>query len=117
MPKITNVLDVLFGLSLLAILGTSLNIIVKDWLDKKRHHEAAVEIKELKRILKMYQKICKYYPTSEQGLRALYIKPKNCSEWRQFLKSPVPLDPWGKEYLYESNGRKYKLKYFHRITD
>ena len=43
------------------------------------------------------------YPSTEQGLNALVIKPGNEPKWNgPYLRKAVPLDPWGKPYLYKS---------------
>ena len=48
------------------------------------------------------------YPTSDQGLAALRTKPTSGTmprNWRgPYLRKDVPLDPWGKPYLYKSPG-------------
>lgn len=57
------------------------------------------------------------YPTTAQGLEALWTKPTGTpapTNWRgPYLKKPVPLDPWGKPYVYASpvqGGEGYELK-------
>lgn len=45
------------------------------------------------------------YPTSEEGLDALLRKPGSLDKWDgPYLKKDVPLDPWGKAYVYKSPG-------------
>ena len=45
------------------------------------------------------------YPTSEEGLEALWTKPGGLERWDgPYLKKDVPLDPWGKAYAYNSPG-------------
>src|SRR2546422_2491583 len=48
------------------------------------------------------------YPTTEQGLDALQEKPTREPvplNWRgPYLKKAVPLDPWGRPYIYKSPG-------------
>lgn len=50
------------------------------------------------------------YPTSEQGLAALREKPTRApvpTNWRgPYLRKDVPLDPWGKPYIYRSPGER-----------
>jgi general secretion pathway protein G len=46
-----------------------------------------------------------HYPSNEQGLDALMVKPTNESKWDgPYLKKAVPLDPWGNAYVYKSPG-------------
>jgi general secretion pathway protein G len=45
------------------------------------------------------------YPSSEEGLQALRQKPGAVDRWDgPYLKKDLPLDPWGKPYLYKSPG-------------
>ena len=50
------------------------------------------------------------YPTTEQGLAALREKPTRAplpANWRgPYLRKAVPLDPWGRAYLYRAPGEK-----------
>src|SRR5690348_790209 len=50
------------------------------------------------------------YPTTDQGLAALRDKPTRSpvpSNWRgPYLRKAVPLDPWGRAYLYKAPGEK-----------
>ena len=47
-----------------------------------------------------------FYPTTEQGLAALREKPAQApvpASWRgPYLRKAVPMDPWGRPYLYRS---------------
>lgn len=47
------------------------------------------------------------YPTTEQGLEALWTKPTTgtARNWRgPYLRRDVPLDPWARPYLYLAPG-------------
>ena len=45
------------------------------------------------------------YPTTEQGLNALLVRPQNEAKWNgPYLQKAVPLDPWDKPYQYKSPG-------------
>jgi general secretion pathway protein G len=45
------------------------------------------------------------YPTSDEGLQALRQKPGALDRWDgPYLKKELPLDPWGKPYVYKSPG-------------
>jgi general secretion pathway protein G len=51
-----------------------------------------------------------YYPSTAQGLEALRTAPTGepaARSWRgPYLKKSVPLDPWGRPYVYVSPGEK-----------
>lgn len=45
------------------------------------------------------------YPTTEEGLKALRIRPAGAVNWRgPYLPADVPSDPWGHEYIYTYPG-------------
>ena len=50
------------------------------------------------------------YPSSQQGLSALRVRPSGIPDarnWRgPYLKKDVPIDPWGRPYMYKSPGDK-----------
>jgi general secretion pathway protein G len=45
------------------------------------------------------------YPTTEEGLQALVSPPSGEPGWAgPYLKKGVPLDPWGRPYVYQQPG-------------
>ena len=56
-----------------------------------------------------------YYPSTTQGLEALRSAPTGdpqARNWRgPYLKKAVPLDPWGRPYIYKSPGDSSKTGY------
>lgn len=45
------------------------------------------------------------YPSMEEGLAALVTRPANVPRWDgPYLTKGVPLDPWGKPYIYKFPG-------------
>jgi general secretion pathway protein G len=45
------------------------------------------------------------YPSTQEGLEALRTKPGALERWDgPYLKKDLPLDPWGKAYVYKSPG-------------
>lgn len=55
------------------------------------------------------------YPTTEQGLAALRVKPTSDplpANWRgPYLRKAVPLDPWDRPYIYRSPGEENPRSY------
>ena len=53
------------------------------------------------------------YPSSQEGLAALRLRPGGTDRWDgPYLKKDVPKDPWDRPYYYRSpgeNGRPYDL--------
>jgi general secretion pathway protein G len=56
-----------------------------------------------------------YYPSTGQGLEALRTPPSGepaARNWRgPYLKKSIPLDPWGRPYVYRSPGEKTSSGY------
>lgn len=45
------------------------------------------------------------YPSSEEGLAGLMMRPTNLTKWDgPYLTKNVPLDPWGNAYIYKFPG-------------
>lgn len=76
-----------------------------DQLGKSNTKIARAQIDALEKALDQYRLDVGAYPTSEQGLQALYFKPNNVERWQgPYLKKPAPPDPWGRPYGYKSPG-------------
>lgn len=66
---------------------------------------ARAQIDGLEKALDQYRLDVGRYPTTEQGLNALTTAPPGVTNWQgPYLKKGVPLDPWGKPYVYKSPG-------------
>jgi len=45
------------------------------------------------------------FPTTEQGLAALRMKPADALQWNgPYMPQDIPKDPWGHDYLYKYPG-------------
>jgi general secretion pathway protein G len=65
------------------------------------------QIEAFERALDTYRLDVGRYPTSEEGLNALLVKPESASRWNgPYLKKEIPPDPWGHAYVYRSPGAK-----------
>jgi general secretion pathway protein G len=53
-----------------------------------------------------------YYPKGKDGLNDLLQAPRDLQSWKgPYLKSEIPLDPWGNAYLYECPGKNTPTGY------
>lgn len=82
--------------------------------DEARRTKAAADIKAIEQALHLYKLDNGSYPTTEQGLKALVTKPDSGVipvRWNPdgYLEK-VPFDPWGRSYIYLSNGERFLLK-------
>lgn len=63
------------------------------------------QIDALGKALDQYRLDTGHYPTTEQGLAALVIKPVSEAKWDgPYLVKAVPPDPWGRPYLFKNPG-------------
>ena len=47
-----------------------------------------------------------YFPKGKNGLNDLVQQPRDAQNWKgPYLKSDIPLDPWGHAYIYECPGK------------
>lgn len=75
-------------------------------LGKSERGTAKAQIEGLGKALDTYRLDTGHYPTTEQGLNALMIKPNNEPKWNgPYLQKSVPNDPWGMPYIYRSPGQ------------
>ncbi|NCO53383.1 MAG: type II secretion system major pseudopilin GspG, partial [Deltaproteobacteria bacterium] len=66
---------------------------------------AKAQISLLETALDTYRLDVGKYPTTDQGLEVLRTKPSDVEKWDgPYLPKDVPMDPWGKPYVYRSPG-------------
>jgi general secretion pathway protein G len=74
-------------------------------LGKSNTKIAKAQIESLEKALDQFRLDVGKYPTTEQGLDALNIRPQNLDKWSgPYLKKAVPPDPWGARYIYKFPG-------------
>lgn len=74
-------------------------------VEKSHTRIAKAQIDSLEKALDQYRLDVGGYPSTEQGLQALFVKPGNVERWQgPYLKKPVPPDPWGRPYHYKAPG-------------
>ncbi len=73
-------------------------------LGKGKQAAAKAQIELIGQALDHYRLDTGHYPTTEQGLNALVTNP-GVEKWQgPYLKKGLPLDPWGKPYVYQYPG-------------
>ncbi len=98
----------------LVIIGVLAALIVPNVLDRAddaRVTAARTDVNNLMQALKLYRLDNQRYPSGEQGLQALVIKPTASPippNWKPYLDK-LPNDPWGKPYQYANPGLKGEI--------
>jgi general secretion pathway protein G len=98
-------------LVVLVIMGLLISVVAPTVLnraDEARVQKVQADFKSIETALKIYRLDNYVYPTTEQGLEAL-VEPSSLDpEPRNFKAGgylqEVPMDPWGRPYLYMSPG-------------
>ena len=84
-------------------------------VDEAKITTTRVQIQNLETALRLFYLDNGFYPSTEQGLKALVEKPGDAKNWREggyLEKGAVPRDPWGNDYAYRSpgeTGREYEI--------
>lgn len=96
------ILSLLAGLVLPRMMGRT---------EEARRQTAEVQIRSLENALALYYADNGFYPTTEQTLKALVVKPGDepvPAKWKgpYLEKGILPKDPWGKDFVYLSPGVK-----------
>jgi len=98
----------------LVIIGVLAALIVPNVLeraDDARVTAARTDITNIMQALKLYRLDNQRYPTAEQGLQSLVIKPSAApvpGNWKLYLEK-LPNDPWGRPYQYLNPGIKGEI--------
>ena len=95
----------------LVIIGVLAALIVPNVLnraDDARATAARTDVNNLMQALKLYRLDNQQYPSAEQGLAALVVKPTVGAiptNWKPYVDK-LPNDPWGRPYQFMNPGLK-----------
>jgi general secretion pathway protein G len=98
----------------LVIIGVLAALIVPNVLDRAddaRATAARTDVNNLMQALKLYKLDNQRYPSGEQGLQALVVRPSTQpvpANWKPYLDK-LPNDPWGRAYQYLNPGVKGEI--------
>lgn len=74
--------------------------------DEARVTKAKADIKAIEDAMNMFKLDNGFYPSSAEGIAALVQPPPRAKRFNpDGYLSKVPVDPWGNEYVYGSDGR------------
>jgi general secretion pathway protein G len=97
-------------LVVITIIGLIMGLIgprVLNYLTESKAKAARIQIESLGSALDLYFLDNGRYPNSAEGINALVQRPPSAQAWNgPYLKGGVvPVDPWGKPYMYRSPGQ------------
>ena len=101
-------IELMVVVAILAILIAIVAPRIMGRTDEAKQTATSVQIRNLEQALQLYKLDNGVYPTTEQGLQALVVKPTTGSipsQWKEggYL-SKVPTDAWGRPFQYLSPG-------------
>jgi len=112
------VLGIVLGVILLYLIGPGIPRLIVS-LRKADRGRAASYIASFSESLEYYKRNIGHYPLTTAGLKALEVRdpiddPENkwkgpCVRFRKKNKAGNPLDPWGNEYRYTSDGKSFTI--------
>lgn len=101
-----TLIELMVVLIILALLATVIvpNVVGKS--DDAKATKAKADVASIEGLLDQYYLDLGAYPTTEEGLQALSKAPDGAEgKWKgPYAKKPIPADPWGNAYHYESPG-------------
>jgi len=114
MRRAFTLIELLVVIVILGILTAIVVPRITGRVDQAKVEATKVQMKAIKDALEQYKLDNGFYPTTEQGLRALVEKPNTPPvpiRWRQYLDK-VPKDAWDQDFIYVSPGvnRPFELR-------
>lgn len=111
MPRGFTLIELLVVVVIIGLLASFVAPRYFSQVGKSEVQVAKAQIDALEKALDQYRLDMRRYPTTEQGLKALMEKPPADPGWNgPYLKKAIPLDPWGRAYMYRAPGAKAEFE-------
>ena len=107
-----TLIELMAVIVIMGILVTIVAVNVSPFLQRANIEKSRADIAQIAKALELYKFNELSYPSTDEGIAALINPPTNLK--RPFLYpldgylNSVPMDPWGREYLYLQPGQKSK---------
>ena len=112
-----TMLELLVVVAIIGLLAAYVGPRFFSQIGKSEHSVAKAQVEAFSRALDAYRLDMGMYPSTEEGLKALFERPANAAKWNgPYLQKVPPDDPWGRAYVYRVPGSKseYDLYTFGR---
>lgn len=101
-----TMMELLIVLVIIGLLASLVGPSLYQRITSAKHTTAKAQIENLTVALDSLFIDISRYPTTQEGLALLRVSPDNLAGWNgPYLKKSLPLDPWGRDYIYRSPGR------------
>ncbi|MBE2257969.1 MAG: type II secretion system major pseudopilin GspG [Candidatus Accumulibacter sp.] len=100
-----TLLELLVVVTIIGLLAAYVGPKYFSQLGRSEQGIARAQVEAFARALDTYRLEVGRYPTTEEGLNALLLRPANTAKWNgPYLQKAVPPDPWGRAYMYRAPG-------------
>lgn len=109
-----SLIEIMVVVVILGILSAIIVPKIMSRPDDARRVKAKQDVLAIQNALELYKLDNGFYPSTDQGLKALVSKPSSPpipKHWRAYLKN-LPIDPWDNQYLYLNPGQHGEIDVF-----
>jgi general secretion pathway protein G len=100
-----TLIEMLVVVTIIALFAGLVSVNMFKKADEAKRTAARAQISTFTSALGLYKLDTGTFPATEMGLQALRVKPENVPQWGgPYLQKDIPLDPWGRPYLYKYPG-------------
>jgi len=108
-----TLLELLVVVAIIGLLASYVGPKYFSQIGKSERVEAKAQIESFAKALDQMRLDIGRYPTTAEGLKSLMEAPPGIAKWSgPYLSKALPLDPWGRAYIYKSpgtQGRDYDI--------
>jgi general secretion pathway protein G len=106
-----TLIEIMVVIIILGLLATLVIPNITGYTEKAKVEKTKADIASLEGALELFRADNGFFPTTEQGLDALVVKPSTGRippKWMEggYFRKGIPLDPWGNYYVYFAPGRR-----------
>lgn len=105
-----TLLEVMLVLVIIAAIAGIAVVNIGGIQERSYRRIASTQISNLGTMLEQYKLEVGSYPTQLSHLHEMPSDLADPSKWVQYLKEPVPADPWGRAYEYTVSGTTYEIR-------
>lgn len=99
-----TLLELLVVVAIIGLLAAYVGPRYFSQMSKSERSVAKAQIEAFSRALGAFRLDVGRFPTDDEGLNALLVRPPEAAEWNgPYLEKKVPNDPWGRAYRYRSS--------------
>ncbi|MBI1905200.1 MAG: type II secretion system major pseudopilin GspG [Rhodocyclales bacterium] len=100
-----TLIELLVVLAILGLLAGLVGPKVWNQFARSKTNTAGVQIKSIESSMELYRLDVGRFPSSQEGLNALIVKPASVNGWNGPYMPELPPDPWNNPYRYDNPGK------------